>query len=294
MSQQVPIIPVGKQPITTWLNKVSNAIPSNRLASSPDYVVKQTSHGTTLMDNRNDGNPIYVDDRGEFNATEQYAPGDLVTVYSGVVYTGSVGVVVSASVGTWICEWTVPDKTISDALSGSNLTGSVYARLIRKDGVNYAPIYPEPTSSAELTDGGLGRYWRRISGGGGSAAFPYVVKSVQAEVLTCRTYDGQHTGSTDVYIAKPFKLRETAPNSVTIDGNTITYSGWNWNLQARTASIGATSKLEVITPRYLVNDVIWAIETNTCVTGSVSAASGSIEYLDMNVDGRAWALKKGQ
>lgn len=48
MSNQVPQLPVGKDPITVWYNKVSNAIPSNRMASGPGYRIQQTSRGTIL------------------------------------------------------------------------------------------------------------------------------------------------------------------------------------------------------------------------------------------------------
>lgn len=281
MGNQVPVIPVGRAPITTWYNRVSNAIPANRLASSPDFRIKQTSRGTILLSSDDGIEKISVDDRGTYNSASHYAPGDLTTVYSGTV---------SASAGTWICETAVPSKTISDNLLSNNQTSSAYAFLIRLTSSNYAPTWPEPASPPSTLNG-EGRYWRRISGEGGGTVSAFKVQSVVSESLVCRTFDGTSTGSTDIQVAKPYKLRQSAPNPVTIDSETITYSAWNWANQSRTATIGATSKTEVITPRYLTNDIIWATETTTCTTGSDAS---TLTWLDLNVDGRAWALKKGQ
>lgn len=101
-----------------------------------------------------------------------------------------------------------------------------------------------------------------------------------------------------VRIAKNPKLRNSVMTE-SIDGNVFTYAygaSAPFNFVSRqatgTVSGNAVSEFQVIVPRYLTNDEIWAIPATTgivSVADVISATPGAeITLLDLNVDGRAW------
>lgn len=110
-----------------------------------------------------------------------------------------------------------------------------------------------------------------------------------ADLLKCRTWDGVVEGPTDVWVLKPYKLRKI--NAQIVGGSTIVYT-WDATYLQRTASIG-TSIVEVqtIIPRYIApysgyaGDIIHAGKLKYPQTVNLQ----TIEYVDLNVDGRAWA-----
>lgn len=144
----------------------------------------------------------------------------------------------------------------------------------------HAPTFSEPSPT----------YWRCYGKGGGSGAGSYRFKSMQGEYIVCRSWDGTTEGGSDVNIAKPFKLRWSAP-SVTIDGQSVTYSSYDLTGQKRTATCAGASAYEAITPRYSVDDVIWA---DTVDHTLVTVSGTALTLLDTNRDGRAWARKNDQ
>lgn len=112
----------------------------------------------------------------------------------------------------------------------------------------------------------------------------YKLKSIQGDYLTCRTWDGTNEGATDVYIAKPSKLRTSLAGEV-IDGVNVTYA-YDANFVIRAASAaGYFSEIHYVTPRYNINNLIYAIT----VTTAVLRAGVEVGKLDLNVDARAWA-----
>lgn len=125
------------------------------------------------------------------------------------------------------------------------------------------------------------------SGGG---CFRFKLKSVSADYLTCRTWDGATEGGTDVYIAKAPKLRHVGSESIA--GTT-----WNYTYSAesgyedgkRVASDGTNSEKQVVIPVYIIGDEIFA---STPDAGTdVTVGADELTFLDLNVDGRAWARK---
>jgi hypothetical protein len=100
----------------------------------------------------------------------------------------------------------------------------------------------------------------------------YRLKSVQADYLVCRTWDGTTEGDTDVYIAKEPKLRHSI-TSETIAGTTYyyTYPGtgagevdgdgaYLSRYRLAYSDSGHTSLVEtcVVTPEWLPNDILFA------------------------------------
>lgn len=125
----------------------------------------------------------------------------------------------------------------------------------------------------------------------GVALQMFRVKSItetdEGDYVTCRTWDGTNEGATDIPVAKPYKLRKSPwhNGSAIIDGVNVSYI-YSTNVK-RTASVpSGYSEVQVVVPRYLVNDVIFAAETETGVTDA--------SWLDINADGRAWARKYQQ
>ena len=115
-----------------------------------------------------------------------------------------------------------------------------------------------------------------------------------------------------VRIAKTAKLRNSI-TSETIDGTTFSYtygasSPYTYVARLASATISGSSysEYQVVVPRYLDKDEVWAMEVNNSDIGGIVAVSdliaslggpGSgtpITLLDLNLDGRAWAASANQ
>lgn len=129
-----------------------------------------------------------------------------------------------------------------------------------------------------------------VPGKGGSAEISagtpmYKIKSFQGDYMTCRTWDGVTEGGTNVYVAKPYKLRNSQ-TVVALDGVNITYVYDGGTLMRAATHPNFQSDVQKIIPRYLVNDIIHVGDSDTGVT----AADGTpVVKIDLNVDGRYWA-----
>lgn len=99
------------------------------------------------------------------------------------------------------------------------------------------------------------------------------------DYLTCRTWDGETQGDTNILVAKPWSLRKTGWENETRDG--VTYSDYMAGAQERTATEGEDSESQVVVITYMAGDEIYAVEADTGVTGCY--------LIDCNLDGRAWA-----
>lgn len=131
------------------------------------------------------------------------------------------------------------------------------------------------------------------SGGGNASVTTLVLKSVQGDYLTCRSWDGRTAGPTDIYVAKRPKLR-TSNQGVWIFGVFHQYSysaGPDQFNPARTNATGAGSEIEYVTPPWLASDVspnpdlIFAITATTMVN---DPNGNPITLLDCG-DSRQWA-----
>jgi hypothetical protein len=130
-----------------------------------------------------------------------------------------------------------------------------------------------------------------VGGGSGYTEGVFRFKSMEAEYLVCRaTTDGSTDGGTDIYVAKPYKLRWSAPN-VTIDGQAVTYANYDLTSQKREATCQSVMAKEAITPRYVLNDLVWANQPGITL---VTVSGTGLIWMDLNRDGRAWAKKNDQ
>lgn len=116
----------------------------------------------------------------------------------------------------------------------------------------------------------------------------FQVKTVNQNTLYC--YDSDDNVVT---VAKPYKLRQKPFHNKTIDGLTYSYGS---GIQ-RTVEDSEDEETQIITPCYIVRDdnydgdEIYAIRIKQDMVGINADDEGedSIEWLDLNLDGRAWA-----
>lgn len=118
--------------------------------------------------------------------------------------------------------------------------------------------------------------------GGSGGQFLFRLKSVAANHLVCRTWDGTTEGTADVLVAKSFLLRNSIV-SRTIDALTISYT--YATTTEREADDGSNTETQVVVPHFVVNDLIYASFATTLVT----VADVPLTLMDNNRDGRAWA-----
>lgn len=114
----------------------------------------------------------------------------------------------------------------------------------------------------------------------GSAVTTYRFKSMGDDVINCKLWDGTNELGSLVEVNKPWKLRFTV-TAETVDTVPITYDAHSAANQTRDAHVGVDSETQVIVPRYLVNDIVYAVD---------DPLDPGVK-IDINIDGRAWAKK---
>ena len=114
------------------------------------------------------------------------------------------------------------------------------------------------------------------------SAFAARIKSEQNDFLTVRKWDGSEEGTTNILVAKPFKLRHDADNYEGVTGITTT------NASTVEATDGTDTETWHVTPSYQVDDVIYV---NPVPFTGVESASIELKHVDSNRDGRAWAAE---
>jgi hypothetical protein len=115
------------------------------------------------------------------------------------------------------------------------------------------------------------------------------VQSVSEDHLVCRTWKGGESGTVDILVAKPWELRKTGWDGQTIDGITYTYSSGT----ARSATDGVDTENQVITSPYTVSGGYVDIVAIRYFQGGtdVTVANKAVEWLDLNLAARAWAVE---
>lgn len=128
----------------------------------------------------------------------------------------------------------------------------------------------------------------------GASIQQYRITAVSNDYIEGKTWDGTTLGDVAVKIAKPFRLRKTGWDGVTVVYN---FNGTIFSILytylatpgSRTAfrAAGNVTENQAIIPLYSVNDIIYATEPEggTLVTSDGTA----LTWLDLNVDAREWA-----
>jgi hypothetical protein len=122
--------------------------------------------------------------------------------------------------------------------------------------------------------------------GGSQQGKQFKVVTEYDDYLGCKSWDGTTLGSTLVNVAKPPLMRKTKYDGLTIDG--ISYVRNSVNTRTATRVSDSVTQSQKITQDYLTNAIIYAV---TNVAGGVDCTDGTnqLVWLDLNVDGRAWA-----
>ena len=116
----------------------------------------------------------------------------------------------------------------------------------------------------------------------GNVIQQFSVVSVHDDYLICQAWDGEFLSGINVQIAKPFLLKNSFFDGFSYDGVSYTYIDVN----TREATDGTTTETQIVTPAYSIEATIYAVRD---VLGGVDLNGSGIEWLDLNVDGRAWA-----
>lgn len=110
----------------------------------------------------------------------------------------------------------------------------------------------------------------------------FQVVSVGTDYLVCSRHNGTSAEAGSVKVALPYLLRKTPFDGKTRNSIAYTYS----SVTQRTAG---GSEAQLITPSYVADDIIYAISGVTGGTGVTDENSEPVTWLDLNLDGRAWA-----
>jgi len=137
-------------------------------------------------------------------------------------------------------------------------------------------------------------------GGGGITISAYRFKRIgdaeAIDYIVCKSWDGTTEGETEINIALPFKMRASVTTEI-IDGVTYNYSEWDTDAQTRVSTNAADAtdtETQVITPRYIVDDLILAAPAFTGVLaaqpeGDTDHHNLPVTLQDLNVDARAYS-----
>lgn len=128
----------------------------------------------------------------------------------------------------------------------------------------------------------------------------YLLKSIENDFYTCRTWNGTTEGTSDIFIARPFGHRYTNFHGRSIafssDGDSFTADYSYTSATKRTKTVAGVAEIQVLVPYFKDDfDVIYAVRVKEAIT--VGAAftpltdpnDVPIRLLDLNVEGRAWA-----
>lgn len=110
------------------------------------------------------------------------------------------------------------------------------------------------------------------------------VVSLETDYLVCNEWNGIEQGGVEILVAMPYLLRRSPFDG--LSRNQIAYSYLSDS--TRTASGAAGEETQVITPSYVSDDEIVALKN---VSGGVGVIGPDdpLEWIDINVDARAWA-----
>lgn len=134
-----------------------------------------------------------------------------------------------------------------------------------------------------------------VQEGDSIVATQYKVTAIADDYIEAKTWDGTNLGSAAVKIAKPWRLRKTG-----WDGVTVTYSFNGGSIPIRYAYNAALpgyrsaflvnqnqTTSQAIIPVYSVGDIIYATEPEGGTFATVNGVD--LTWLDLNVDAREWA-----
>lgn len=118
---------------------------------------------------------------------------------------------------------------------------------------------------------------------------------VSLDVMRCRRYNPvtQIEATTDVYLLRPYLLRQRSSRTVGLMTINYTYDAEGQRRTATSPGSPFVAENQVIVPTYEVGDILYGMlldhptQLNITPTGTPTVVT--VEYVDINADGRAWA-----
>jgi len=124
-----------------------------------------------------------------------------------------------------------------------------------------------------------------ITGSSASSTACYKIKSVSANHLVCRSWDGVNEGAFDVLVAKPHSARQPANETIAGTAYSYTYSAGPDSLNSvRESDDGDTTEDQIVTPLWVENGLIQVFRTNF---SGVTVDDSDLKYIE--VGPRCWA-----
>ena len=123
----------------------------------------------------------------------------------------------------------------------------------------------------------------------------FKVIELDTDVIKCFTWDGMAKGDDEILVALPYLLRKTPFDKATRVGPDragISYEYSDFHLRVATNEDDDTED-QILVASYEEDDIIFAMKgifSNTSVYHDPGADEEPVIWLDMNNDGRFWAL----
>ena len=111
----------------------------------------------------------------------------------------------------------------------------------------------------------------------------FKIVTIDDDLLVCNPFNGLEADTeSEIIVAKPPELRASRTSW---NGQTFTYT----NSQTRSATNGSDTETQLVTPSYVVGDVVFAVSNIIGGTGVTLDDDTPVEWMDHNCAARAWA-----
>jgi len=119
----------------------------------------------------------------------------------------------------------------------------------------------------------------------------FEIKEVKGDYVLCYAVTSAGTGTTEIPVAKPYLLRQalTSRNGITYTYQTA-FEG-STAIVERVATKSPDTETQRVVPQYVAGDRIFASKLINGGTGVKDVGNKPARFIDLNLDGRAWAKK---
>lgn len=206
----------------------------------------------------------------QYKITQLFSDYVIGRLWDGTAFTSDVGFPIAKPYNL---------RGLSDTLSLPYAVGQVIfaASSTNGTGLAAAPEWIEVVPS------------RVIGGSSGAPPERFQIVSILRDVYSCTRVSDSSTHN----VARPTKLRcSIASESIDEIQYFYSYDASNVIRSATWTPSGSstqTSEVQVIVPAFLSGDIIWAAPVSAVSLYQDSETIVSVTWLDLNVDGRAWA-----
>lgn len=117
------------------------------------------------------------------------------------------------------------------------------------------------------------------------------INEVKGDYLLCYAVSSDGTGTTEIPVAKPYLLRQalTYRNGITYAYQSVLEG--TVAIVERVGTNGTDTETQRVVPQYFKGDRIFASKLINGGTGVTDVDDMPVRFIDLNLDGRAWAKK---